>query len=87
MYCHELKCQSGNTKFLCQSEDSAQQENVIMFWLDDVPLNENQILSFSKELEAWAKEQGFKFGDSEDRLQWLNGKSLSSGFSQATDNI
>lgn len=61
MYCHELKCKSGNTEFHCQSEDSAHEENVVMFWLDDVPLNEKQILSFSKELESWAKEQRFKF--------------------------
>ena len=61
MYSHELKCESGSTKFFCQSEDSAQEEKVVMFWLDDVPLDEKQIIPFSKELEAWAKEQGFKF--------------------------
>ena len=61
MYCHELKCKNGNTEFYCQSEDSAQEDSVVMFWLDDLPLEKSQLEGFSKNLEAWAKTQGFKF--------------------------
>ena len=61
MYSHELKCKKGNIEFHCQSEDSAQEENVILFWLDDVPLQKAKIDEFSSNLEGWCKQQGFRF--------------------------
>ena len=61
MYSHELKCKNGNTEFICASEDSAQENNVVLFWLDGLPLNEVQVNNFSNNLESWAKTQGFNF--------------------------
>ncbi len=61
MYSHALKCKKGNVEFDCQSEDSAKEDKVVLFWLDDLPLKENQLSEFSADLETWAKTQKFKF--------------------------
>jgi len=42
MYSHELEWRKGDIKFYCQSEDSAHEDNVILFWLDDVLLKSTQ---------------------------------------------
>jgi len=61
MYCHSLKCRNGNAKFECQSEDSANEEKVTLFWLDDLPLKDDQLSEFASDLEVWASKQEFKY--------------------------
>ena len=61
MYSNRLECKSGKTKFYCQSEDSALEDNVILFWLDEVPLKSTQLTEFTSKLEAWCIKQGFSF--------------------------
>ena len=61
MYSHELKCKKGNLEFNCQSEDSAHEQHVVLFWLDELPLKETQINEFASELTSWAKSQKLNF--------------------------
>ena len=61
MYCHSLKCKKGNVEFDCQSEDSANEEKVTLFWLDDLPLKNTQLSEFASDLEKWANKQEFKY--------------------------
>ena len=61
MYAHELKCSKGNRHFYCMSEDSAIEESVVMFWLDDAPLKPREIDSFILSLKSWCEAQSFNF--------------------------
>lgn len=45
----------------CQAEDSAREDGVVLFWIDDVPLQESQLSGFSSALNQWASEQPFRF--------------------------
>ena len=60
MYNHRLTCQKGGKTFNCSSEDSPK-DSAIHFWLDGLPLTEQESSAFLADLEAWASTQGFKF--------------------------
>lgn len=72
MYSHALKCKKGNVEFDCQSEDSAKEDKVVLFWLDDLPLKENQLQSFRQILRIGQKLKNLNSGFITTTSVWLH---------------
>ena len=61
MYNHVLTCSNGVHTYTCGAEASPTKDETVLFWPDDFGLSGEQTTELIKDLDAWAKTQGFKY--------------------------